>query len=75
LSTSTSPAAPARFARSAFEANVQWPRDARAMTPARLPAGSDDLLSLFGSLSRGYQYAMVEPSGEKTGLFSNVEVA
>src|SRR5262249_58832558 len=35
----------------AFDMNVQSPREASAITPARLPAGSDVLFGLFGSLS------------------------
>ena len=51
LSTSTSPAAPARAARIAFDSNVQWPRDTSTINPPRLPGRSGDFAALLTSSS------------------------
>src|SRR5438445_12464129 len=51
LSTRTRASAPARAARIAFEMNVQWPREASAMSPLRDPGCRGERASLFGSLS------------------------
>ena len=51
LSTSTSATAPARAARSAFETNVQCPRETSAMSPLSDPGCSGERASLFVSLS------------------------
>jgi hypothetical protein len=49
LSTRINPAAPARRARSAFEAKVQCPREASAIIPVSEPAASGVMSGLFGS--------------------------